>query len=61
VAVARNSIEVDRGISLGLSCDPHGNGLEAPSKLPRERLPRQEQRIAADIVDRGEFPGSRGH
>jgi catechol 2,3-dioxygenase len=48
----------DHGISLGIYFrDPDGNGLEVSYELPRSQWPRQERIFAADMVDRGRFPG----
>ena len=48
----------DHGISLGIYLrDPDGNGVEVYYELPRSEWPRQERIFAADMVDRGLFPG----
>jgi catechol 2,3-dioxygenase len=48
----------DHGVSLGIySHDPDGNGIEVYYDLPRAEWPRQEQIFAADMMNRGRFPG----
>jgi hypothetical protein len=37
--------------------DPDGNGIEVYYELPRQEWPRQEQIFAADMMNRGRFPG----
>jgi catechol 2,3-dioxygenase len=37
--------------------DPDGNGIEVYYELPRAEWPRQEQIFAADMMNRGRFPG----
>ena len=48
----------DHGLSLGIYFRvPDGNGLEVSYELPREKWPRQERIFAADMQNRGRFPG----
>jgi catechol 2,3-dioxygenase len=48
----------DHGISLGIYFrDPDGNGSEVYYESPRSEWPRQERIFAADMVNRGLFPG----
>lgn len=48
----------DHGVSLGIYFrDPDGNGLEVSYELPREQWGREERVFAADMVNRGLFPG----
>ena len=51
----------DHGVSLGIYFhDPDGNGIEVYYELPRAEWPRQEQIFAADMMNRGRFPGPMG-
>jgi catechol 2,3-dioxygenase len=48
----------DHGVSLGIYFhDPDGNGIEVYYEMPRQEWPRQEQIFAADMMNRGRFPG----
>ena len=49
---------IDHGISLGIYFrDPDGNGVELSYEQPRSEWPREDAVFAADVVNRGLFPG----